>query len=143
VLCCVSLGCHGDPSLLLLLLCSHTSNGRLALINPKLKASKGASYTQSGWLRVASGSVTPQPSFLDFISGGCELNFLVAIDFTGSNGDPKLPTSLHYRDPSGMTRNQYQAAIEAVGGVLEYYDTDKIFPVYGFGGCPTPSTYDG
>ena len=62
----------------------------------------------------------------------------IAIDFTGSNGDPRLPTSLHHLDPAGRVRNQYQAAIEAVGGVLECYDTDKIFPVFGFGGCPVP-----
>lgn len=30
-----------------------------------------------------------QPSFVDYVSGGCNLNVCVAIDFTGSNG--KLP----------------------------------------------------
>jgi hypothetical protein len=39
---------------------------------------------------VSSCAVVPRPSFLDFITGGCELNFMVAIDFTGSNGDPKV-----------------------------------------------------
>ena len=29
--------------------------------------------------------------FVDYISGGCELNVAVAIDFTGSNGDPRQP----------------------------------------------------
>ena len=61
----------------------------------------------------------------------------VAIDFTGSNGDPALPTSLHYRNPAAGL-NQYQTAIDAVGSVLEFYDTDKVFPVMGFGGCPMP-----
>lgn len=31
------------------------------------------------------------------------------------------------------TPNTYQQAIQAVGGVLEPYDTDKMYPVYGFG----------
>jgi hypothetical protein len=42
----------------------------------------------------------------------------VAIDFTGSNGDPRTPSSLHYIDPRGLP-NQYHLAIESVGGVLE------------------------
>ena len=29
--------------------------------------------------------------FLDFIRGGEELNLITAIDFTGSNGVPRLP----------------------------------------------------
>jgi hypothetical protein len=43
----------------------------------------------------------------------------VAIDFTGSNGSPSSPQSLHYMNPMGP--NQYQLAIQAVGGVLEFY----------------------
>ena len=61
----------------------------------------------------------------------------VAIDFTGSNGTPSSPSSLHYRDPRGLP-NQYQLAIQAVGNVLEYYDSDRVFPMFGFGGCPFP-----
>jgi len=30
--------------------------------------------------------------------------------------------------------NQYDRAMRAVGGILENYDTDKKFPLYGFGG---------
>lgn len=33
---------------------------------------------------------------------------------------------------------QYAQAISSVGAVLEYYDSDKLFPVLGFGGCPVP-----
>eukprot|EP00347_Sterkiella_histriomuscorum_P013311 403365203 len=40
------------------------------------------------------------------------------------------PQSLHYLD----SKNQYQQAIHAVGSILEYYDNDRLFPVYGFGG---------
>lgn len=35
-------------------------------------------------------------SFLDYIMGGTEINLMVAIDFTGSNGKPTDPKSLHY-----------------------------------------------
>ncbi|KAF3323577.1 protein BONZAI 1-like protein [Carex littledalei] len=76
-----------------------------------------------------------QKTFLDYISGGCELNFMVAIDFTASNGNPRLPDSLHYIDPSGRP-NAYQRAVMEVGEVLQFYDTDKRFPAWGFGARP-------
>lgn len=72
-------------------------------------------------------------SFLDYISSGFELNFMVAIDFTASNGNPRSPDSLHYIDPSGRL-NSYQQAIVGVGEVLKFYDSDKRFPAWGFGG---------
>lgn len=39
-------------------------------------------------------------SFLDYLFGGIEISMAVAIDFTGSNRDPRDPKSLHYIDPS-------------------------------------------
>ncbi|CAJ1937599.1 unnamed protein product [Sphenostylis stenocarpa] len=76
-----------------------------------------------------------QHSFLDYLAGGFELNFMVAVDFTASNGNPRLPDSLHYNDPSGRP-NAYQRAILEVGEVLQYYDSDKRFPTWGFGARP-------
>ncbi|KAG0316913.1 Copine-8 [Dissophora globulifera] len=76
--------------------------------------------------------VTEPPSFLDYLAGGIPLNLIVAIDFTQSNGDPRNPQSLHFRHPSGD--NDYTRAIRSVGSILQNYDTDKKFPVYGFGG---------
>jgi hypothetical protein len=32
--------------------------------------------------------------------------------------------------------NEYEKAIKSVGSIVEVYDTDKSFPVYGFGGIP-------
>ncbi|KAI3499831.1 hypothetical protein L1887_35643 [Cichorium endivia] len=72
-------------------------------------------------------------SFLDYISSGFELNFMVAIDFTASNGDPRRSDSLHYIDPSGRL-NAYQQAIMEVGEVIQVYDSDKMYPAWGFGG---------
>ena len=55
------------------------------------------------------------------------MNFSIAIDFTASNGDPRDPRSLHFRDPS-TGENQYTTAIRAVGDIIQDYDTDKQFP---------------
>ncbi|XP_051203165.1 protein BONZAI 3 isoform X1 [Lolium perenne] len=73
-----------------------------------------------------------QHTFLDYISSGFELNFMVAVDFTASNGDPRTPQSLHYIDPSGRP-NSYQQAILGVSEVLQFYDSDRRFPAWGFG----------
>ena len=70
-------------------------------------------------------------TFVDYISGGCELNVIVAIDFTGSNGDPRQPGTLHYLNSAG--KNDYEKAISSIVGILSKYDTDKKFPVLGFG----------
>jgi hypothetical protein len=71
-----------------------------------------------------------QPNFLDYVSGGCELNVAVAIDFTGSNGDPREPGSLHH---ISSLKNDYEKAISTIVGILGKYDPDQKFPVYGFG----------
>merc|ERR1739844_319447 len=73
------------------------------------------------------------PTFLNYIHGGCEMQLCVAIDFTGSNGDPRKPGTLHYLSPDGRSMNDYEKAISAIGGILADYDTDKKFPVWGFG----------
>uniref|UniRef100_A0A8C4H1J7 Copine 3 n=1 Tax=Dicentrarchus labrax TaxID=13489 RepID=A0A8C4H1J7_DICLA len=65
------------------------------------------------------------------------LNFTVAIDFTGSNGDPKSPQSLHYISPQGV--NEYLSAIWSVGNVIQDYDSDKMFPAFGFGAQIPPT----
>ena len=77
-------------------------------------------------------------SFLDHLHCGLHLNFLVSIDFTGSNGNPAQPSSLHYRDVLGRP-NQYQNAISSVGTIIQDYDSDKMFPVFGFGAKTPPS----
>ena len=70
-------------------------------------------------------------SFIDYLRGGMQINLTVAIDFTGSNGNPNQPSSLHYLGPNA---NQYETAIRACGDIVAYYDYDQKFPVFGFGG---------
>jgi hypothetical protein len=75
-------------------------------------------------------SVQKRNSFLEYIFGGCELNLAIAIDFTLSNGDPADVDSLHTKN---LNNNQYYQALKSVGDILQYYDTDKQFPLFGFG----------
>ncbi|KAK2509967.1 hypothetical protein MC885_004332 [Smutsia gigantea] len=80
--------------------------------------------------------VETEYSFLDFVMGGCQINFTVGVDFTGSNGDPSSPDSLHYLSPTGV--NEYLTALWSVGSVIQDYDTDKLFPAFGFGAQVPP-----
>jgi hypothetical protein len=98
-------------------------------INPKkLKKKK---YKNSGVVHLSRVQIEKVHTFVEFISNGCEINFTVGIDFTGSNGDPRQPTSLHFINP--YEPNEYMKALVAVGSICEQYDTDKLFPAFGFG----------
>lgn len=87
--------------------------------------------------------------------------------FSASNGNPRFPDSLHYIDPFGRL-NAYQQvnyfvfsgelknylcyyswingyllnhqAIVGVGEVIQFYDSDKRFPAWAFGGRPANGT---
>lgn len=49
---------------------------------------------------------------------------MIDIDFTGSNGDPDMPSSLHYITEN--IYNDYQKALHSVSEILLQYDTDKL-----------------
>ncbi|XP_055786875.1 copine-9-like [Salvelinus fontinalis] len=100
------------------------------VLNPKKKGRK-KKYINSGTVTLLSFKVESEYTFVDFIRGGTQLNFTVAIDFTASNGNPSQPTSLHYMNPYQM--NAYAMALKAVGEIIQDYDSDKLFPAYGFG----------
>jgi hypothetical protein len=51
-------------------------------------------YVDSGVLTIKI-QVVDCYTFLDYIMGGTEINLMLAIDFTGSNGKPTDPNSLH------------------------------------------------
>ncbi|KAG0070872.1 Copine-8 [Linnemannia elongata] len=133
--------CNGDPDRQLKIeVKKFKDNGRVTpvftfqeLLNTQMPQYFPLSPMPAGTnLMIRKMVVTEPPSFLDYLAGGIPLNLVVAIDFTQSNGDPRHPQSLHYRNPSG--ENDYTRAIRSVGNILQCYDTDKRFPVYGFGG---------
>jgi len=61
-------------------------------------------------------------TFVDYICGGCELDLMVAIDFSSSGGVSRE-----------TQREEYEKAIVAIGDIVTRYDTDKMYPVWGFG----------
>ncbi|XP_028814905.1 copine-8-like isoform X2 [Denticeps clupeoides] len=100
------------------------------VLNPRKKKKK-KKYQNSGTVTLLSCLVDTEVSFLDYIKGGTQINFTVAIDFTASNGNPSQPTSLHYLSP--YQQNAYSMALRAVGEIIQDYDSDKMFPALGFG----------
>jgi hypothetical protein len=56
---------------------------------------------------------------------------MIAVDFSKSNGI--LNSKKSYHGISDDKPNDYMLAIKVVGEILQYYDTDKLIPVYGFG----------
>ena len=118
---------------------SHQFIGEVFLTLAELQVNKtyplfNGKHKNPGSLQLENFQLNTRPSFVDYLRSGLELNLIVAIDFTGSNGAPTAPSSLHYINPKSL--NQYQEAIRAVGDVLMNYDSDKLIPCFGFGAKP-------
>lgn len=77
-------------------------------------------------------SLYTRPSFIEYLRSGWAISLVAAIDYTASNGDPRMENSLHFLGGN----NQYEKALFNVGMVVEPYDSDRSFPVFGFGGIP-------
>ena len=75
--------------------------------------------------------ITKNYTFVDYLKAGVQIGLSVAIDFTGSNGNPKDQRSLHF--VNGLEPNQYERAISSCGSIVAYYDYDQLFPCFGFG----------
>lgn len=98
---------------------------------PVTETKSSGKTKQSGSLFVESAGIVRYDTFVDYIKSGWKLNMVLAIDFTGSNGNPATPGSLHHRS---SVPNQYEQAIMALSDVITQYDDDQLYPAYGFGG---------
>ena len=104
----------------------------IPLIHPPTKSKyKKSSYRNSGLVDVVDCRLEKNPTMIDYLRGGLQMNMMVAIDFTGSNGDPRDAGTLHYG--GGQYPNNYIRAIQAVGDIVVEYDSDKMIPAFGFG----------
>jgi len=98
------------------------------------KATKKGEYINSGQVILKAINLEQKTTFLDYIRGGTKLHFVVAIDFTQSNGKPTDPGSLHYIDGHRVVENPYTMAIRTIGEIFQDYDPEKRFLSLGFGG---------
>jgi len=107
------------------------------IINEKKKEKK-SNYKNSGTMTFERIDIGEGFSFTTFPLHGTDIAVVFAIDFTSSNGTPHEEDSLHkivdLADLSDFNSlNQYQRAITSIGQVLETYDSNKEFGVYGYG----------
>uniref|UniRef100_A0A914HVM8 C2 domain-containing protein n=1 Tax=Globodera rostochiensis TaxID=31243 RepID=A0A914HVM8_GLORO len=104
------------------------------------KCSKKGTTSVDGSLRFLQAECRREYTWLDFIGGGMQLEFMVSIDFTASNGDVRLPNSRHYIDQ--LCLNQYEIAIRSVLEICQHYNStkDHLFPLVG---QPTVCGVDG
>jgi len=84
-------------------------NAQFEVIEDDKKAKK-RNYTHSGIIKPRTIELVHRPLFTDYLKAGYNIQMMVAIDFTGSNGDPARPDSLHYISPAG-TPNDYETAL--------------------------------
>ena len=97
---------------------------------------KNDENVNTGTIFIRRSSPNTVPTFLDYLRGGVQLNTMIAIDFTASNGEIHKLGSLH-AIKTNEEPNDYQRNIQGVCSTLLNYDYDKKVPVYGFGGIPS------
>eukprot|EP00190_Bangiopsis_sp_CCMP1999_P003603 CAMPEP_0198737594 /NCGR_PEP_ID=MMETSP1475-20131203/67940_1 /TAXON_ID= ORGANISM="Unidentified sp., Strain CCMP1999" /NCGR_SAMPLE_ID=MMETSP1475 /ASSEMBLY_ACC=CAM_ASM_001111 /LENGTH=579 /DNA_ID=CAMNT_0044501463 /DNA_START=406 /DNA_END=2145 /DNA_ORIENTATION=+ len=76
-------------------------------------------------------NVVKEATFLDYLAGGCRLSMSIAVDFTSSNGDPRLPGTNHFVDINNP--NCYEVAMRLACNVVENYVSEQKYHAWGFG----------
>lgn len=97
----------------------------------RIALKKTANGDPQGYLKVQKCDILRSATLVGLLSAGWQVNMIVSIDFTASNGDPRDPKSLHYFNLAAP--NEYLRTIRSVGDILLEYDTDKMVPAYGYG----------
>lgn len=82
-----------------------------------------------GIISLVSFDIMEEISFVDYIRGGTQMHFAVAIDMTASNGSPNELGSLHYFDT--RRPNHYEMALRSVGDIIQPYDSAQLFAAFG------------
>uniref|UniRef100_A0A7S3PIB1 C2 domain-containing protein n=2 Tax=Aplanochytrium stocchinoi TaxID=215587 RepID=A0A7S3PIB1_9STRA len=118
---------------------AYKENKPYEVINEARRMKKGKKYVNSGTIQMENVQLEKGYTLLEYIRGGMQISMITVVDFTGSNGDPRYPQSLHYLSPNPGQLNFYEAALQSVGQIVIDYDTDKLVPCYGFGAL-TPGT---
>eukprot|EP00928_Gymnodinium_smaydae_P082586 TRINITY_DN6590_c1_g1_i1.p1 TRINITY_DN6590_c1_g1~~TRINITY_DN6590_c1_g1_i1.p1 ORF type:complete len:1298 (-),score=119.50 TRINITY_DN6590_c1_g1_i1:74-3967(-) len=104
--------------------CKYRADSKLARLRAQGKLEK------VGTLTLSQIGVEREYSLLDHIRGGLELKLVVAIDFSRSGS----MRDLHFGED-----NPYLVAIRTAGQIMQKYDSDDKYPVYGLGAALPPS----
>ncbi|KAK2914553.1 hypothetical protein Q8A73_005147 [Channa argus] len=101
------------------------------VLNPKKKGKK-KKYVNSGTVTLLSFKVESEHTFVDFIRGGTQLNFTVAIDFTASNEEAKGLLQEVNGKRAVQNSNTENPNCVGIDGVLEaYFQSLRTVQLYG------------
>ena len=92
---------------------------------------KSQEYGKLGVLKILYNA-TEKIGIDKYVNKG-QINLEIAIDYTMSNENENTP-SLHHKNRE--VQNDYEKAIRSCVNIIANYDSDQLFPVYGFGGIP-------
>ncbi len=119
---------------------------RLDLTNKEAQRRSGSASKNSrnsGQIIFSEKQITPRPTFMDYINHGLQIGFQLVVDFTGSNGDPRIPGTLHHLAPVDHTSpfythgfvsmSEYMKAFKMLYNVVHGYDSDGLIPFWGYG----------
>lgn len=80
---------------------------------------------------------------VEYLKGMTSSQLILGLDFTKSNADKGLRSfggqSLHHVGPKEL--NPYQEVLTIIAGQLAEFDSDQLFPCYGFGDTVTGKSY--
>lgn len=91
----------------------------------------GVKLKKAGVLKGLKSSVLQIPSMLQYISGGCEMDLIFAIDCSDVNGDWRNANSLHFHSEEWL--NDYQAIIHKVGTIYDGFEKRQKYTMFGYG----------
>uniref|UniRef100_A0A914UZ32 C2 domain-containing protein n=1 Tax=Plectus sambesii TaxID=2011161 RepID=A0A914UZ32_9BILA len=94
-------------------------------------------YRNSGCFELIKFAHIPVRTFLDYIRGGTQIHFTVAVDYSQP---PKLRDNPH--NLLTGCENDFQSALRAVGQIIQEYDSDKLFPALGYGARIPPNFHE-
>jgi Copine/C2 domain len=97
----------------------------------KKRILRGNKLKKAGVLKVLKSNIVQIPSMLQYISGGCRMDLMFAIDCTIANGDWRDEASQHFHSSTWL--NDYQAAIHKIATVYGAFEGRKDYTLWGFG----------
>lgn len=99
-------------------------------IKKKVFFGAGNKLQKTGHMQILKSRLIDRPTFLQYLKGGCELDVMVAVDCEQSidHADEKKAA----RFVHGSWLNNYQAALEKIGTLMECYSRTHHFQMWGF-----------
>ena len=97
----------------------------------KKRILRGTKLKKAGIIKVLKSNILQIPSMLQFISGGCRMDLMFAIDCTITNGDWRDEDSQHFHSSTWL--NDYQAAIHKIATIFGAFEGEKDYAMWGYG----------